>query len=252
MKFTIYLLRIISILSLLYFILIIYVSGVKTSFLGFWPFLSLACFLTSIILGGIQAKQNMPYPWISKLILGLIWFCLAIFIIVETLIIAESLKSPKENADYVIVLGAQVRGRVPSKTLDMRIRAAAQYLNENPNSMAICSGGQGEGEFITEALAIKEGLMALGIPSQRILLEEASTNTVQNLTYSKELIDKEEALVVIITSDFHIFRAKQLASHLGYENLSMGPANEFLVTTVSYYVREFFALCKDYFVGNIR
>jgi uncharacterized SAM-binding protein YcdF (DUF218 family) len=183
--------------------------------------------------------------------IGLLWLGLSIFILAEGFIIAESLKAPKAQADYVIVLGAQVRGSAPSRTLNARILTAAEYLKENPDSMVICSGGQGEGELITEAQAIKDGLLANGISENRILLEEASTNTVQNLIYSKELITESSALVVVVTSDFHIYRAKKIAEHLGYQNLSMCPANEFMYTTISYYVREFFALFKDMLIGNL-
>jgi uncharacterized SAM-binding protein YcdF (DUF218 family) len=206
----------------------------------------------SFLLAYLEKKTGSPYGLAGYLIVGMIWFGLIVFLIVETLIISESMKSPKAQADYVIVLGAQVRGTVPSKTLNMRILTAASYLKENPESLVICSGGQGEGEQITEATAIKVGLLTQGISEDRILLEESSTNTVQNLVNSKKLITKPDALVVIVTSDFHILRAKKLAEHLGYENLSMCPADEFMVTTMSYYVREFLALFKDLLAGNLR
>ena len=170
----------------------------------------------------------------------------------EGFIIRESLKTAEKNADYVIVLGAQVRGTKPSLTLNMRIEAAANYLLENSKSIVICSGGQGEGEQITEALAIKQGLLNLGIEENRIQLEEKSTNTVENLKFCMEIIQDPYAKVVVVTSDFHIYRAKKIAEHIGYHNLSMCSANEFLITTISYYVREFFALTKDCVAGNLR
>lgn len=251
MKFTINLFRALSVLSLIYFFLIMWVSGLKTSFLGFWLALSISSLGMSFLLTLMNSKTDSPYPLLRNTLLGTIWFCILVFTIVEGIIIYESYKAPQKHADYVIVLGAQVRGTIPSRALHSRILTAANYLQENPNSIAICSGGQGDGEQITEAKAIQEGLIANGISTDRILLEEASTNTVQNLINSKEMITDPSAFIVIVTSDFHILRAKKIAEHIGYQNLSMCPADEFMVTTFSYYVREFFALFKDLVVGNL-
>lgn len=251
MKFTIYFLRVVSILSLFYTIIILTFSGIKTSFLSFWVALSVCCMGLSFLLAHLQNKTPKGQTFASILV-GLVWLSIIIFCIVEGFIISASLKPAEKNADYVIVLGAQVRGNKPSLTLDKRIETAANYLLENSNSIVICSGGQGEGELITEALAIKKGLLERGIEENRILLEEKSTNTVENLKFCKEMIHDPNAKVVVVTSDFHVYRAKKIAEHIGYNNLSMCPANEFLATTISYYVREFFALTKDRVVGNLR
>lgn len=251
MKFTINFLRTLSVFSILYFVIILWLSGIKTSFLSFWVALSASCLGISFLLSYLTHKTDSPYPMIRYILVGMIWFSLIVVAIVEGVIICEGLKKPEKHADYVIVLGAQVRGTVPSKALYGRILAATKYLIDNPDSLVICSGGQGPGEHITEAQAIKNGLLANGIPSDRILLEEASTNTVENLSFCKQLIKDPTSLVVIVTSDFHIFRAKKIAEHLGYQNLSMCPDNKFLPTTVSYYIREFFALFKDLAVGNL-
>ena len=251
MRFTIHFLRVISVLSLFYALMIIIVSGLKTSFLGFWFALSILCFGVSILISHLMQKAP-NHNVLTIVLVGLVWFSVLSLAIVEGFIISESLKPAKKDADYVIVLGAQVRGTQPSKTLNMRINTAAEYLQKNPRSLVICSGGQGKGEQITEALAIKQGLLDRGIEEDRILLEEKSTNTVENLKFCKEFIASPSASVVIVTSDFHIYRAKKIAEHIGYNNLSMCSANEYLVTTVSYYVREFFAIAKDRVVGNLR
>ncbi len=245
-------LRTISVLSLIYAIMIIVVSGIRTSFLSFWFALAVLSLSVSFLLPFFNHSNSSFQQLLSKILLGLIWFVIAIFCLIEGIIIIESLKPPATNAEYVIVLGAQVRGSTPSKTLNMRIQTAADYLNENPGSKVICSGGQGSGEDITEALAIQQGLIMRGIEKDRIILEDTSTNTVENLTFSQNMISSLDANIVIVTSDFHVFRAKKIAEHLGYSNITMCSANEFMVTTISYYVREFFALTKDLLVGNLR
>lgn len=241
----------IATLSIVYYIAVTIVSGLKTSFISFWIFTFISCVSLSILLDYLLKSQSSSAPLIAKVIAGCIWFAITCFLILESLIIYSGKQLPQPNADYAIVLGAQVRGNIPSKTLDMRIKAAAAYLKDNPNTKVICSGGQGSGELITEASAIKKGLMSLGIEEHRILLEEKSTNTVENLTFSMDIIDDNNADIVIITSNFHSFRAVKLAKKLGFRDVSSANANELMVTTPQYYVREFFAVIKDFLVGNL-
>ena len=95
----------------------------------------------------------------------------------------------KENeaCDYLIILGAHVNGRVPSDSLERRIRKAEQYLKSHPMTKVIVSGGQGKGEDITEAEAMEIYLWEHGIEKERILKEAASTTTKENLRFSKAL-----------------------------------------------------------------
>ena len=251
MRITIYMLRTISVLSILYFIIVLFYSGSKTSFLWFWIALAIGLTSASFLLPYLMNHPSTLNNVFRMVIQYGAWICLSIFLLAEGFLIAKSLQTPAPNSDYVIILGAQVRGKTPSLTLNARINTAAKYLNENPNSKAICSGGQGEGEDITEASAIKQGLLARGIKEDRILLEEKSTNTVENLTFSKAFIDDPKSSVVVITSNFHTYRASRIALKLGYENLSLSSAQEFLLTTPQYYVREFFALVKDWLCQNI-
>ncbi len=251
MRITIYMLRTVSVLSILYFLLVLFYSGPKTSFLSFWIALAFGLISTSFLLSYLMNHPSTLNNTVRIVIQCGAWVCLSIFLLAEGFLIAKSLQTPIANADYIIILGAQVRGRTPSLTLHARINTAADYLIENPNTKAICSGGQGEGEDITEAYAIKQGLMARGVNEDRILLEEHSTNTVENLTFSQALIADPKSSVVIITSNFHTYRASRIARKLGYENLSLASASEFLLTTPQYYVREFFALVKDWLYHNI-
>lgn len=250
-KFTMYTLRGISILSIVYYIIVLYVSGRKTSFSSFWLVAWMTSTSLSLFMTFALKNNSLIQLRISKLIMICFWTGLALFLIAEGFLIYFGNKIPNQNADYAIVLGAQVRGTTPSKTLEMRIRTAAYYLNENPDTIVICSGGQGPGEDVTEAYAIKQGLLKLGIDEERILLEENSTNTVENLKFSMEFIESPSQNIVIITSNFHCFRAMKLAKKLGLQNISSLGTSEFMVTTPQYYIREFFAFTKDLLVGNL-
>ena len=128
--------------------------------------------------------------------------------------------SKNEKIDYIIILGCRVNGEVPSMALTQRIDAALELLEKFPDSKAVCSGGQGTNEDITEAEAIGRALIEKGIDEERILLEEKSTNTYENLMFSKEILDsrKQEYRAAVVTNNYHVYRTRYLANYLGYEN----------------------------------
>jgi uncharacterized SAM-binding protein YcdF (DUF218 family) len=151
------------------------------------------------------------------------------------------------HADYIIILGARVKGEVPSLALQYRIDAAANYMDKNKETIAIASGGQGPGEDITEAEAIKRGLLAHGIPSYRIILEDQSTDTVENIRFSRKLIPDHFKAGLVVTNDFHLYRAKSIAKDQGL-NLQGIPAKTPAVAMPKSYGREYLAITKYYLV----
>lgn len=251
-KSTIYLLDITSIVSVVYFAMIAFFSGIRTSFLWFWPFLAVCCAGASFFLRFAQGhRSDMPWRVLSPVTVAVIWTAFLILFLTESYILNAASAAPGGEAQYMIVLGAQVRGDVPSLTLQARIDAAAEYLRAHPSVMVICSGGQGSGENKSEAAAIRDGLLDAGIEENRILLEEASTNTVENLRFCKELLPSADTPTIIVTNDFHCRRAGLIAKKCGYTNILSLPAGQFLLTTPHYFLREFFALFKDFLVGNL-
>ena len=157
--------------------------------------------------------------------------------------------SPPENADYIIVLGARVKGTVPSLALQFRIDRAAEYLKKNKNTIVIASGGQGPGEDISEAESIKRELVTHGIDESRILLEDQSTDTYENIGFSKKFIPRGARQGLIVTNDFHIYRAKMIAKNEGLE-ISGLPSKTPIQAVVKSYIREYLALTK-YFLKSL-
>lgn len=94
---------------------------------------------------------------------------------------------------------------------------------------------------------MKDYLMAHGLPQERILMEDKSTNTRENLIFSRELIP-DGASVGIISNGFHICRALHLAEKMGIENASGIPAKSDLATQPTNLLREFFAVVKDFWL----
>jgi uncharacterized SAM-binding protein YcdF (DUF218 family) len=148
-----------------------------------------------------------------------------------------------ENVDYIIILGARVKGTEPSLSLQYRIDAAADYLKRNTNTVAIASGGMGQGEDISEAEAIKRGLISQGIDKSRIILEDQSTDTVENLNFSKKMLPNNMKHGLVVSNDFHIFRSKMIAKDQGLK-LSGLPAKTPSVAIPKSYTREYLAVTK--------
>ncbi|MBQ1546128.1 MAG: YdcF family protein [Clostridia bacterium] len=164
------------------------------------------------------------------------------------LIIGADLSAPTDNAT-VIVLGCQVRGEHPSLMLWQRINAAKDYLNEHPNAVCIVSGGKGDDEQISEAQCMFDHLTAMGISADRIIMEDRSTNTVENIAYSKEIIEREglSTDTAIVTDIFHEYRASNIVRNAGL-NCGSVPAKVSWYLMPTFYVRELIAITASFLI----
>jgi len=131
--------------------------------------------------------------------------------------------SPKEPTDVIIVLGAQVKpDGTLSEMLRRRLVTARDEYFENPRLIIAC-GGQGPTEPMPEGFAMREWLMAQGVPPEDILAETESYNTRENLLNAKAMMEElglTRALVV--TSDYHVGRAIDMARRLGIQAWGLG------------------------------
>ncbi|MCI8549271.1 MAG: YdcF family protein [Lachnospiraceae bacterium] len=242
-----------AVLSLAYYIgLVIYV-GMPASFSVFWLMAAICsgglCLLFSmrrfrLFLKGLPMWVKIPVR--TTVVLGFLCFFL-----VEGFILFHMFEKPKENLDYLVVLGAQVRGDTITKSLRYRLDTAIDYLEENPDTKVVVTGGKGPGENVSEAVAMRNYLVEHGIERHRIIMERYATNTEENLSYSKALIGDSGKSVGVVTNGFHVFRSVCLAEKTGMEHVVgiAAPSDGF--TLPNMLVREFFAVLKDKFVGNI-
>ena len=153
------------------------------------------------------------------------------------------------SANYMIILGAKVKpGGVPSLSLKSRIEVAVPYLVKYPQVKVIVSGGQGPDEDRTEASVMREYLEQNGIDATRIIEEDQSTSTYENLVFSKELLPKETKKITIVSNDFHLKRAKYLAESLDFE-VDVVSAKTPKSVEAKLKIRERAALLKTYIVG---
>jgi uncharacterized SAM-binding protein YcdF (DUF218 family) len=163
------------------------------------------------------------------------------------------------GADFVIVLGAGLRpdGEVPpllASRLDRGHEVWAALDQREPPfpPMLIVSGGKGSDERQSEASAMASYLLDRGFPAGRLLLEDQSRSTEENLVLSKAIMDeaRPEAQATVVTSDFHAFRAALLARRLGLRAQVTG------ARVAAYYrpsaaLREFAAVFLQYRVINL-
>ncbi len=158
---------------------------------------------------------------------------------------------PPQDADYLIILGAKVNGEIPSLSLQNRIDTAAKYAKENENTILITSGGQGPGEEISEAEAMRRELVDKGISESRIFLEDQSTSTYENIKFSKEFIPEDAKLGIIVTNDYHLYRSIQIARDAGLEVEGL-PAKTPQITLLKSYSREYLSVTKYYIEKYLR
>ena len=154
---------------------------------------------------------------------------------------------------WIMVLGAFVRpGRIP-RALKARLDTAYGYWRHHPEAFLVVTGGQGPDEYDAEAHAMAAYLRSIGAPAQAIVEEDASTTTGENMRFSRQLIDErggEGAGIVVVTNDFHLYRAVGLARQAGFQRVYALPAPSPLTTRPHFVVREVLALLQDKLRGR--
>lgn len=240
-------------LCLLYFAGIVLYTGLSSKFPFVWAVVGMG-FLAYA--GLLHWEIRLP-AWVRTGGLGILAAALLLFLAVEGLIIKAMCAEPPKNLDYLLVLGAQVKGNRPSQSLQYRIDEACAYLKENPGTKAVLSGGQGQDEEISEAECMYRALREAGIEETRLLLEDKSTNTNENILFSAALLEKETKnqkgglKAGIVTNSFHVFRGTAIArKKTDWEIYGISAkSNPFL--QVNYLTREFFGVLKDKAAGNL-
>ncbi|MBO2517664.1 MAG: hypothetical protein CW338_10450 [Clostridiales bacterium] len=165
--------------------------------------------------------------------------------------VAAAKKRLKYDMDYMIILGCAIRkdgtlypllrGRVDHAEAFAR----RQYDEKKKKLVFVPRGGQGEDECISEAEAMRRYLEELGIDPERILAEDKSTNTRENMRFSKQLIEQQDpsAKVAFSTTNYHVFRAGVYAAEEGLKAVGTGSRTKWYFWPNAF-VREFFALLK--------
>ena len=193
---------------------------------------------------------------------------LAVFVLTAVILMAAAAAAiiRASSADIpqdtpAVVLGCSVKGTRPSRVLQERIDAAYAYMQEHPKAVCILSGGQGRGEDLSEAECMYEQLKKAGINADHMYQEALSTNTQENLEYSKQILDQLEnsesdgtvkttEAVTIISSEFHLYRGRYSAKELGYHDYGYAASTDWKYLP-TFFLREMIAVVHLW-LGNIR
>lgn len=281
-----------AVLCLVYYGVIVLYAGFGTSFAVLW--LLIGGFFGATA-AGIHFYQKYPERvplWLPVSFVTLCASGLMIVLVTQILIFGRIPAAAEPSLDYVIVLGAKVKpdGSL-SKTLKLRLDKALEYMKENPETMLVLSGAKGDAEPCSEADAMETYLLGQGAEPDHLLKEEQSFSTVENLAYSRVMIEKRENLleqerkaeadrllraqgeiegvpetgapanntpvlarqprVGIITSNFHLCRAAMIAKKQDYGTVYGIASEADKVLLVHFSLRDGIALLKDRLMGNL-
>ena len=191
-----------------------------------------------------RLKKRIKF--LGKAVLSMITFLLCVFLLVfaatESTILQAARGAPEEPCDYLLVLGAKVNANGPSLTLRNRIDAAYGYLTAHPDCTAVLSGGQGSDEPMSEAKCMFDELVKMGIDPARLLMEDQSTNTWENMKFTLALLEKTYGKapdrIALLSSEFHLYRAGLFAGQFGLETVGVPAETTLPVLKVNYFIRE--------------
>ncbi len=204
-----------------------------------------------ILFQHLLLKKDSVFEYIYMVIvIFLIYYFFSFMTILTSSLLFNHIK-PKFNKDYLIVLGSGLlNGKTVTPLLAGRIDAALAFANQQQartgkQPLLIMSGGQGQDEKMPEAVAMENYALSQGVPKAEIITEENSKTTLQNLQFSKNLMDErsqgEPNQSAFVSNDYHIFRAGLFAKKVGLNSDGIGSrtARYFLPNA---FIREFVAI----------
>ncbi len=178
---------------------------------------------------------------------------LGCFLAAEIPVIAGARSDEDPAADYLVVMGAGIRGLEPSLSLRDRLEAARDYLNEYPAAVAIVSGSQGPNEMASEASVMRRWLIEAGIDPARIVLEEQAGSTYENVLCSLALVEElggnSAGRVAFVSSEYHLHRTRLIAEKLCCEPRMVAGHTSYFILMCNYLIREAFAVWELWVFG---
>ena len=225
------------------------------SFTHIW--LALGAYLIFVAVYRIKTKHSFWSIWkrgIKLTVVSLDVLTVVISIINLTLILNPAVVGTNEKADHVILLGGGIsKDGVLPKSVMSRVEKAAEYLNKNPDSICVVTGGTLDWLPYAEAPELKHQLVLAGVAPDRILVEDQAKDTIQNFQLSCKMLAEfkhattQEILqtpTAVVTSRFHLRRSERLARRMGFTNIKGIPAACPPVYVLHNYVREICAYVK--------
>ena len=204
---------------------------------------------------GKRSKTGLKRALIVLLVLVLA--AVLAFGVLLGIVLTGSRDSVRGDPRIMIVLGCQVKPWGPSILLQDRLDKALEYFESHPDTVLVTSGAQGADEPSTEAAAMRDYLVERGVPAEQILLEERSTNTLENIRYSLDVLAEHgydvTADIAVVSNGFHLARVRMIWGRVcgGTYNLStLAAPSSHAPSRLKMYIREPLALVKSFFVDR--
>ena len=177
--------------------------------------------------------------------------CMLLGVIIADAIVVSY--EPEPDKDFLIILGCGIRkDGTPSPLLRGRIDRALRFADKQKaltgkEPVFVTSGGKGPDEPISESAAMKRYLLEQGVPEARIVEEDRSTDTLENMKFSKEKIRAldPEAKVAFATTNYHVFRGGLCARRVKMRAVGMGAKTKWYFWPNAA-VREFVGLLTEH------
>lgn len=229
-----------------YYFVLWHASRLGLSMSAMWPVIGVTLIVCGLVCESPAIPRWVHIGWRCCLCLGLI-----ALLALESLVISGLHAVAPPGMDYLIVLGARVDPDGPSPALNRRLNAVMACLGDHPDAVIIASGGQGSDEPMSEAQCIRDELVRRGVDEGRIVMEDRSTATIENIRYSMALMDSPDAEVGIITNNYHVYRAVRIARRAGLTHAHGIAAMYTGHTRFHYMIREAICIVVDYLRGNL-
>ncbi len=206
----------------------------------------------------VASYKGRRYPRWFNALLALVLAGVLAFGVLFGAVMSGARDQVSGDPQVMIVLGCQVKPWGPSVLLQDRLDKALEYWEDHPDILIVVSGGQGPDEPSTEAQAMYDYLVDKGVDGERILKEERSRNTCENLLYTFELLkemgyQEEMGQVLVVSNGFHLTRVRMLFDRTweGTYTLSTlaAPASH-TPSRLKMYIREPLALVKSFLLDR--
>jgi len=210
----------------------------------------------------VRVVDAVELPAAVKILVDWVkWIALCYFVHVTEYIVATilcNLSRPRKDQDYIIVHGAALAHGEVSPLLAKRVDKAIDFYRKQekaaPPPKLILSGGKGSDESRSEAEAMAAYAMQKGIPQSDILLEDRSVNTLENMRFSKQIMETDSNgkpyRAIYATSAYHLLRTGIYARRAGLRISGIGAKTAFYYIP-SALLREYIAYIVLYRKWNI-
>lgn len=228
---------------ILYSISLVFLSNFNMGNLMVW-------LLTACVTGYAVFRRPLNV-WFSAGVGRVVFWILAVLVgiylaVIAFVAVSGYMNPPTGQEQVVIVLGAGLHKDKPSRLLQYRLNKAYEFAAAHPDTLVITSGGQGRDEWVPEGDAMRDYLINMGLPSDRVLSEPRSTSTEENFAFSLEIMRQhgydETTPIVYVSNEFHCYRAGKYAAMAGFTSTTELAAGTPWRSALPCYLREALAL----------